>query len=125
MEGKMEENEKKESATKGTEEKEEITDEMRQELIMKLADPYKYDGEEIVELDMNGLVDLTAGDLCSIDREMLKRGYNGMRMDTTREYALLVGAKVNKRSSNFCDRMSARDSIRLRDMVATFFYARG
>mgnify|MGYP004458207623 CR=1 FL=1 len=114
----MEENEKKEEMS------EEITDEMRQALILKLADPYKYDEKEITELDMNGLVDLTAGDLCSIDREMLKMGYSGMRMDTTRQYALFVGARVNKKPNNFCDRMSARDSIRLRDMVATFFYAR-
>lgn len=119
----MEENKKKESA-ENEKEIEEITDEMRQALVLKLADPYKYDGKEIAELDMNGLVDLTAGDLCSIDREMLKLGYSGTRMDTTRQYALLVGARVNGRPNNFCDRMSARDSIRLRDMVVTFFYAR-
>lgn len=106
---------------------EKITKEEAQDapLTMILADPYKYDGAEVTELKMDGLVDLTAGDLCAIDREMLKRGYTGTRMDTTRQYAMLVAAKVNKKPMDFCDRMGARDSMRLRDLVSTFFYARG
>ena len=95
-----------------------------QDLILKLADSYKYDGEEVTELNMNGLLDLTAADLCAMDRSMMKLGYSGTRMELTRQYALLVAAKINNKPSGFCDRMSARDSIRLRDMVATFFYAR-
>lgn len=94
-------------------------------LTLELADPYKYDGVDITMLNMEGLVDLTAGDLCAIDREMLKRGYSGTRMDATRQYAMLVAAKVNRKPMDFCDRMGARDSMRLRDFVATFFYARG
>lgn len=92
-------------------------------LVLNLADPYKYDGVEVSTLNMEGVVDLTAGDLCMIDREMLKRGYSGTRMDATRQYAMLVAAKVNGKPMDFCDRMGARDSMRLRDFVATFFYA--
>lgn len=111
----MEENEKKTM-------KEEAQD---APLILKLSDSYKFDGVEITEINMEGMVDLTAGDLCMIDREMLKRGYSGTRMDTTRQYAMLVAAKVNGKPMEFCDGMGARDSMRLRDLVATFFYVRG
>lgn len=104
-------------------EKETIT-EQEDELVLKLADPYKYDQVEVSEINMDGLLDLTAEDLCELDRKMSKLGYSGMRMETTRRYAMLVAARINGKPEDYCARMGARDSIRLRDMVATFFYAR-
>lgn len=94
-------------------------------LSLVLERPYKYDGVEVNAIKMDGIVDLTAQDLCSIDREMIKRGYAGARLEVTRQYALLVAARVNGKPFDYCDRMSARDSIRMKDMVSTFFYARG
>lgn len=114
----MEENEKKL--------KNEVEDAKQENpLILKLSDPYKFDGIEVTELNMEGITELTAGDMCQLDREMIKRGYSGTRMDATRQYAMLVAAKVNGKPMEYCDRMGARDGIRLRDFVATFFYTRG
>jgi hypothetical protein len=89
----------------------------------KLNQSFKYDGEEITELDLSGLLDLNAHDLVDIDREMTRRGFAGARNELTRQYAMLVAARCNKKPWDFCDRMSARDSIRLKEYVVTFFYA--
>lgn len=91
-------------------------------LIFRLNDPFMFDGEEVKIIDMEGLVDLTAADLCALDLMMQGKGYTG-RMDTHRQYALWVAAKINHKPYEFCDRMKARDSIRLRNMVTAFFYA--
>lgn len=89
----------------------------------KLNQSFKYDGEEITELDLSGLLDLNAHDLVDIDREMTRRGFAGARNELTRQYAMLVAAKCMHKPWDFCDRMSARDSIRLKEYVVTFFYA--
>lgn len=94
-------------------------------LKLNLADPFIFDDKEIKEIDLEGLFNLTAADMCAIDMQMLAMGYTGQRIEITRQYALLVAARVNKKPWEFCNRMKARDSIRLRDMVIAFFYARG
>ncbi len=101
-------------------------DHTREELLkLNLGDPFLFDGEEVTEINLEGLFDLTAGDLCAIDRQMIVRGYAGARMDITRQYAMLVAARVNKKPWEWLDPMKARDSILLREMVTAFFYVRG
>ena len=94
-------------------------------LVLTLADPFEYDGIEVTEICMEGLNDLDASDLCAIDMQMIAKGYSGARMEVTKQYALLVAARINKKPWEYCNKMKARDTIRLRDMVTAFFYARG
>ena len=98
----------------------------KEELLkLTLGDPFLFDGEEVTEINLEGLFDLTAGDMCAIDRQMMARGYSGPRMDTTRQYAMLAAARVNDKPWEWLDEMRARDSVLLRDMVSAFFYVRG
>lgn len=92
-------------------------------MTFKLNQPFKYDGEEIAELDLSGLLELNARDLVDIDKEMARRGFAGARIENTRQYAMLVAARCVRKPWDFCDRMSARDSIRLKEYVVVFFYA--
>lgn len=105
-------------ATSDTNEDEKV----RELLKMKLATPYKFDGKEISELDLGGIMDLTARDLVELDTEMQRRGFYGSRTEMSRQYAMLVAAKVMDKPYNFCDGMSARDSIRLKETITTFFF---
>lgn len=100
---------------------EKVLEKQGERLILKLGDPFMFDGQEIKEIDMEGLANLTAADMCAIDQLMLARGYSGTRMDASRQYAMFVAARVNNKPYEFCDQMKARDAIRLRDMVAAFF----
>ena len=94
----------------------------RNPMMLTLGDPFLFDGAEIKEINLEGLFDLTAGDMCDIDRQMIAKGYSGARMEVTRQYAMLVTAKVNHKPWEFCNGMKARDSIRLKEIVTTFFY---
>lgn len=93
-------------------------------LLIKLMDPYMYDGEEVKELDLNCLYDLTAKDLEQIDAVMLRNGYSGQNMELLNKYAMLTVARALKRSWEFCDNMKARDVIRIKNIVSGFFYMR-
>lgn len=94
-------------------------------LVLELEDPYWFNGAEVREIDLSGLFNLKARDMCEIDRQMAGEGYTMTVPDVTRRYAMLVAAKVNRRPYDFCDMMKARDCIRLGQMVRTFFYAKG
>ena len=63
-------------------------------LLIKLMDPYMYDKEEIKELDLNCLYDLTAKDLEQIDAVMLRNGYSGQNMELLNKYAMLAVALI-------------------------------
>ena len=95
------------------------------ELKLELEDPFVYDGVAVKEIDLSGIFDLTGLDMCELDREAVRLGYSLQNPEMTRQYAMLAAAKVNNKPSDFCWRMKARDSVRLRAMVTAFFYARG
>lgn len=95
------------------------------DLKLQLGDPFRFDDKEYTELDLSGLFDLTAMDMAEIDRRMQAMGYNYARPEVTGIYAMLVAAKVNHKPWEFCNKMKARDMIRLRETVRAFFYAQG
>lgn len=106
---------------KGLEENTEDTFDLK----LKLGDPFLFDDMEVSELDLSGLVELSASDMCAIDRQMSVMGYSYARPEVIGQYAVLVAARVNKKPWEYCNNMKARDYIRLREMIRAFFYARG
>ncbi|MDO5391033.1 MAG: hypothetical protein Q4F24_08120 [Eubacteriales bacterium] len=94
----------------------------KEELIMKLHSPFHYAGEEIKELNLTGLYDLKAKDLVQIDDMVRRTGDDGSAPEMSKRYALLVTAKVMDKPFNFCYEMDARDAVRLKNVVAGFFY---
>jgi hypothetical protein len=115
------------SASLSVEDNEEADNKAAVELLKKamaeLSQPFKYNGKEVTGIDLSGLLDLTAHDMVEIDAEMQRRGFTGHRIEMTRQYAMLLAAKINHMPYDFCDRMSARDSIRLKDAITVFLYA--
>lgn len=96
----------------------------KQGLIIKLMDPFTFDGAQVKELDLTGLYTLTGNDLVQIDDQMLARGYSGQNVEMTKIYAMLTVAKVMKKPWEFCNEMKARDIIRIKNFVTNFFYTR-
>ena len=92
--------------------------------VVKLIDPYEFEGKTIETVDLNGLFDLTGRDICQIDDQMLAKGYSGQGLELTEQYALSTVAKVCKQPWEYCDNMKARDVIRIKNIVSNFFYSR-
>lgn len=90
--------------------------------IVKLEEPFDFEGKTIDTIDMNGLFDLTGRDLCQIDAQAMARGIEGQMMETTKQYALLAVAKACNQPWEFAENMKARDVIRIKNRVTNFFY---
>ena len=101
------------------------------EIRLDLQQPFTYVSsitgkkEEVKSIDLSGISDLDAKTMAEIDLEMFRRGYAGMRMEVTRQYAMLVAAKLNAKPYGWLDEMKARDVIRLKEIVATYFFVKG
>lgn len=93
-------------------------------LLIKMMEPFRFDGEEIRELDLNCLYDLTAKDMEQIEAMMIRNGYSGQNMELLNKYAMLTVARALKKPWEFCDNMKARDVIRIKNIVSGFFYMR-
>ena len=111
------------SASLSEEKENEAAVELLKTAMSELSQPFKYNGKEVKGIDLSGLLDLTAHDMVEIDAEMQRRGFVGHRLEMTRQYAMLLAAKINHMPFDFCDRMSARDSIRLKDAITVFLFA--
>lgn len=92
------------------------------QLIITLSEAFMWDGEEVKEVDLSGLYDMTAEDMFRIDEQMRIRGFSGMNPEITRQYALLAAAKINHKPWEWLNRLKARDAVRIKNVVAGFFY---
>jgi len=101
------------------------SDEEKPTLIIQLYDHYVFDGEEVKEINLSGLYDMTAEDMFAVDDQMRRRGYSGSNPEITRLYALLTAARVNRKPWEWCNKMKARDAVRIKNVVAGFFYMPG
>lgn len=94
-------------------------------LSVTLYDPYIFDGLEVKEVDLSGLYDMTAEDMFAVDEQMRRRGYSGQNPEITRLYALLTTARINHKPWGWCNQMKARDAVRIKNVVSSFFYMPG
>lgn len=109
----------------GTAASSDIRKEEVNKLVVTLYDSYKYDGEDITEIDLSGLYDMTAEDMFAVDEQMYRSGFAGQNPEITRKYALLTAARINRKPWDYCNRMRARDAVRIKNVVSGFFYMRG
>lgn len=94
-------------------------------VIVKLYDPYLFNGQKVTEIDLSGLYDMTAEDMFSVDEQMRRLGYSGQNPEITRRYALLTAALLNHEPWEWCNCMKARDAVRIKNVVSGFFYMKG
>lgn len=99
--------------------------EEKPKVVVRLYDAFLWDGEEVSEVDLSGLYDMTAMDMFAVDEQMRIRGFSGMNPEITRQYALLTAAKINKKPWEWLNRIKARDAVRIKNVVAGFFYIVG
>jgi len=98
------------------------TDSEKPTLIIELTESFMWDGEEVKEVDLSGLYDLTAEDMFRVDEQMRIKGFSGMNPEITRQYALLVAARINHKPQEWLNRLKARDAVRIKNVVAGFFF---
>jgi hypothetical protein len=88
-----------------------------------LERPFKFEGEKIESVDMNGLLDMTLTDLDQVERWM-NRTNPEWKGDINELYAAYVASIINNKPQEWLLNMGVRDAKRLRNMVFMFFYVR-
>lgn len=101
------------------------SDSEKPKLVIPLYDPFIFDGLEVKEIDLSRLYDMTAEDMFAVDDQMRRHGYSGSNPEITRLYALLTAARLNRKPWEWCNKMKARDAIRIKNVIAGFFYMPG
>ena len=88
--------------------------------------PITFEGTEYKEISLKGLWDLDLQALTEVDREFKRLTGVTMTANTPVDtmYSALVVAKANGMPYEWLMKLKARDAIRLRTSVFTFFYMR-
>lgn len=87
---------------------------------VKLSKPYKFEGKEITELDLNKLEDLTGADMIAINRMMKKRGNTDASPELTMEFAFFAAMQATGLPLEFFYALSMKDSMKVKTRVNYF-----
>jgi hypothetical protein len=89
--------------------------------IIKLSHPYKYDDEEISELDMSGIEDLTGRDIKKAQSIMTRHGNIATVLETNVEFLQLMAAAACGKEVEFIEELNAKDTTRVKNWVSGYF----
>lgn len=89
-------------------------------MVVKLSRPYRFEGKEITEVDLNGLEDLTGADMISIGRMMRKRGNTDASPEVTMEFSFFAAMQATGMPLEFFYGLSMKDSMRIKTRVNYF-----
>lgn len=94
------------------------------ELKLVLKKPYKFEGEEYMEIDLTGLESLNGNDLQDADKESAV--VNGASVSPVKEmelgYCLVLAAKAAKKPVEFMKLLPAPLAIAVKNKVTGFLY---
>ena len=91
-------------------------------LVLKFRKPYKFEGVEYTEVDLSGMEDMTAADLCAVGKIMTKLGIVNPVAEMTVDYAIYMAARASGNPVEFFKGLPPKEGIKLKNMVTGFLY---
>jgi hypothetical protein len=85
--------------------------------------PYEFEGAEYKEIDLSAIQNLKASDLIAADKLFATRGQMSAMNEMSVGYACIIGSKTTQNPLEFFENMPANEAIKLKNMVARFFYS--
>lgn len=93
-----------------------------EDLVVTFRRPYQFEGEDVESIDLNGLEDITAADLIKAGNYTRRKGVSASMPETTLEFCFYVASQVSGRPLEFFDKLGARDALKVKNTVFSFFY---
>lgn len=92
------------------------------DLVLRFKKPYSFEGETYTEVDLRGLEDVSAADLCKVGK--LAKKDNGVDPipEMSLSYAIYMAARVTGKPIEFFQRLPAQEAIKLKNLVTGFLY---
>lgn len=85
------------------------------DLIIKFAKPYQFEGETYNEVDLSGLEDVTASQLSSVESEV-----HAIMPELAMEYSLILASKVTNHPQAFFLAMPGKEGLKVKRLVTGF-----
>ena len=97
-------------------------EDQEESLILKFRRPYQFEGQEYTELDLSGLENVTAADLCAVGKIMTRLGIVNPVAEMTVDYAIYMAARASGKPVEFFQGLPTKEGIKLKNMVTGFLY---
>ena len=94
----------------------------QEDLVLRFKKPYSFEGETYTEVDLSGLEDLSAADLCKVGKMVKKIDGVDPIAEMSLPYAIFMAARVTGKPLEFFQQLPAREAIKLKNLVAGFLY---
>ena len=89
-------------------------------LVLKFRKPYKFEGQEYTEVDLSGMEDMTAGDLCAVGK-LANRDLGVTPIpEMTLPYAMYMAARASHKPVEFFKGLPPVEAMKLKNMVTGF-----
>jgi len=95
----------------------------KNDLLLILDKPYKFDDKSYKEVDLSGMEDINAEALSKIERSFSKKGISAVQPEVSVSYAVMLATEASGLPIEFFNGLPAREAIKLKNMVVNFFYA--
>lgn len=96
---------------------------MKNEYLIKFKKPYSFEGKEYNELDLSGIQELTAEDLCSAQKMMQDMGNFATMPEIDYTYNFILASKAAKLPLEFFNGLPGRYAAKIKMMVTGYFLA--
>ncbi len=96
--------------------------EAEEELILRFKKPYSFEGQSYTEVDLSGLEEISAADLCRVAKFVKKETGADPIPEMSMPYAIQMAVRVTGKPIEFFQRLPAREAIKLKNLVAGFLY---
>lgn len=96
---------------------------MKNDFIIEFKEPYNFEGKEYKELDLSGIQELTADDLCNAQKMLTDMGTVVTMPEIDYTYNLILAAKATKLPLEFFKALPGRYAAKIKVMVTGYFLA--
>lgn len=94
----------------------------QEDLVLRFKKPYSFEGETFTEVDLSGLEDLSAADLCKVGKMVKKTDGLDPIAEMSLPYAIYMAARVTGKPLEFFQQLPAREAVKLKNLVVGFLY---
>ena len=94
----------------------------QEDLVLRFQKPYSFEGETFTEVDLSGLEDLSAADLCKVGKMVKKTDGLDPIAEMSLPYAIFMAARVTGKPLEFFQQLPAREAVKLKNLVVGFLY---
>lgn len=87
---------------------------------LKFKKPYKFEGEEYKEIDLQNIEDLSTRDLLDADKAFNTSGQMALMNEMATGYSLIIASKATKLPIEFFENLPANEGLKVKNIVMGF-----